>query len=481
MAALRPVSVYGLKVPPNGFRIEANPGLPAAFQITMAALDPTETTITTDGPPRATLKIVRNIFDVVDDEDEDDEDYDEDDIESIRRRLGLTEEDDEDESDEEMTNGGPSDPTAILNAIKKANAMDDDESDEELTNGVNGVSKGKARAIDLDDDDLSEDGMTEYVVCTLDPNQHYQQPINIVVGDNEECYFRVVGSHTIHLTGNFIVPPQEIDDSDNEEDEELDEDYLYGLENGLDGEDEDESEEDELDDLADPRIMEVDSEEEAPKLVKVEPTKKQKNKRAADEDEVEAPSKANSKKLKTNGGQAVAGAKAEVKPEEKKIDTKDSKKKDKKEAKKDVKKEAKKEETSPANGKKVQFAEKLEQGPTPSGGVQKGKRNVGGVTVEDKKAGTGPAAKKGDKVAMRYIGKLKDGKVFDSNKKGKPFDFKLGSGEVIKGWDVGVAGMSVGAERRITVPAKMAYGNQDMPGIPKGSELTFDLKLISIN
>ena len=67
-----------------------------------------------------------------------------------------------------------------------------------------------------------------------------------------------------------------------------------------------------------------------------------------------------------------------------------------------------------------------------------------------------------------------------ANKKGKPFSFKLGTGEVIKGWDIGVAGMSIGGERRITVPASLAYGSKSMPGIPSNSQLTFDMKLIEI-
>ena len=68
-----------------------------------------------------------------------------------------------------------------------------------------------------------------------------------------------------------------------------------------------------------------------------------------------------------------------------------------------------------------------------------------------------------------------------ANTKGEPFKFTLGKGQVIKGWDIGVAGMAVGGERRITVPAHLAYGKQKTGGIPPNSELTFDLKLISIN
>lgn len=67
-----------------------------------------------------------------------------------------------------------------------------------------------------------------------------------------------------------------------------------------------------------------------------------------------------------------------------------------------------------------------------------------------------------------------------ANKKGKPFTFYLGRGEVIKGWDIGVAGLAVGGERRIVVPAHLAYGDKASPTIPANSELTFDLKLIEI-
>lgn len=65
------------------------------------------------------------------------------------------------------------------------------------------------------------------------------------------------------------------------------------------------------------------------------------------------------------------------------------------------------------------------------------------------------------------------GKVFDQNTKGAPFSFKLGKGEVIKGWDEGIAGMQVGGERKLVIPAKLAYGKQGVEGIPPNSTLTF--------
>lgn len=152
---------------------------------------------------------------------------------------------------------------------------------------------------------------------------------------------------------------------------------------------------------------------------------------------------------------------------------------------------------TPESKKKVQFAKPIEQGPTnsqkdskktPEKSAEKkaaapvaaspAKKVVNGVTVEDKKAGTGPIAKNGAKLGMRYIGKLNNGKVFDSNTKGKPFTFRLGKGEVIKGWDVGLVGMQVGGERRITIPDAMAYGKKALPGIPANSTLTFDGKFL---
>lgn len=104
-----------------------------------------------------------------------------------------------------------------------------------------------------------------------------------------------------------------------------------------------------------------------------------------------------------------------------------------------------------------------------------------GLVIEDVKVGDGPAAKPGKRLGMRYIGKLTNGKQFDANTGGKPFSFVLGRGEVIAGWDQGLAGMAVGGERRLTIPAKLAYGNQKIPGIPANSTLKFDVKLVSIN
>lgn len=250
-------------------------------------------------------------------------------------------------------------------------------------------------------------------------------------------FFKVSGTHAIHLTGNYVIPDDhghnshhEVYDSDEEEDEDYD---LSPDEDELELEmDDDES--DDLDAIEDPRVTEVDSEEDIPKLVvktekkEVKIEKKGKNKRVADEldngetlDDLIAKSakpaeaatngepklsKKQLKKMKNNSGEAVT-TKAE-----------------------DAKKAEPSKDPAAKPDKKVQFAKNLEQGPTGSSDSKAkeetkvdskdhkmkavlGVKTIKGVKIDDKKLGDGPACKKGDRVGMRYIGKLTDGKVFD--------------------------------------------------------------------
>jgi len=299
----------------------------------------------------------------------------------------------------------------------------------------------------------------------------------------------VTGTHSIFLTGNYVETasagrPGMYDPDEDEEGYDYDPD-----ESELDEEDD---EEDELDDMEDPRITEIEDEEEAPKLIetanqkkKAVPAKVNQKKRPAEDEEVQTLdemitkesatngepklSKKQLKKMKKNDGTAAAVEKAEEKAAEA--------------------------PSSAKSDKKVSFAKNLEQGPTSGAAPAKdspaekekpkgtiGVKIVQGVTVDDKKLGTGPAAKSGDRVGMRYIGKLQsNNKVFDSNKKGKPFSFKLGAGQVIRGWDIGIQGMTVGGERRITIPANLAYGNKANADIPANSTLIFDVKMLEIN
>lgn len=279
------------------------------------------------------------------------------------------------------------------------------------------------------DDEDSEEEATA-IVCTLSPKHLFQQSLDLYCLPNEQVIISVEGPHKVSLTGYLVVHP--LNESDDEESEDE-------LPYDVDSEDEDE-----LDFSSNARIEELeDSEDEAE--VEQKPTKGKKLIKAAPKEENTKPSK----KRATEEPEASAEK---------------------------SKKQKKGEE------KKVAFSKELEQGPSSKEAKKASttKKLAGGVVIEDKKVGTGSVCKKGDKVSVRYIGKLQNGKSFDSNTSGKPFQFKLGAGQVIKGWDVGVAGMSVKGERRIVIPAPMAYGSQKLPGIPANSTLTFDVKLVGI-
>jgi peptidylprolyl isomerase len=102
--------------------------------------------------------------------------------------------------------------------------------------------------------------------------------------------------------------------------------------------------------------------------------------------------------------------------------------------------------------------------------------------VEDVKVGTGAEAKAGDSVSVHYVGTLPDGKEFDSSRKrGQPFTFPLGAGRVIRGWDLGVAGMKVGGVRKLVIPPEEAYGERGFPPvIPSNATLHFEVELVAI-
>lgn len=329
-------------------------------------------------------------------------------------------------------------------------AEEEEEEEEEKPKDKKSKSKSKSKKeesedeledeSDEDDEEGDEDDeFQEFVLATLSPKTQYQQSLDLVIAPEEEVQFIVTGSYRVSLTGNFVKHPFDTPDYDEEDSEEGEESY-------------DEDEDDYLtpDEDADLEELEEASDIEAKiqELVEKEQSKSKKNNKRKqpepeeEEEEQEAPA-----------------------PVE---ETKKAKK-------------AKKE-------KKVEFKKDLEEGPTPAKKEEKKEKKEkpktkvleGGIIIEDRVVGTGKACKKGSKVGMRYIGKLKNGKVFDKNTSGKPFVFNLGRGEVIKGWDIGVAGMAVGGERRIVIPAPYAYGKQALPGIPANSELTFDVKLVSL-
>ena len=118
--------------------------------------------------------------------------------------------------------------------------------------------------------------------------------------------------------------------------------------------------------------------------------------------------------------------------------------------------------------------------PTPVQG--EGTITATGLQYWDIKPGTGVTAVAGQKVEVQYTGWLTDGHKFDSSVgTGRNFAFMLGQGQVIKGWDEGVAGMKVGGKRQLKIPPQLAYGDRGFPGaIPAGSTLIFDVELMGV-
>ncbi|KAI0074369.1 hypothetical protein K474DRAFT_1665466 [Panus rudis PR-1116 ss-1] len=305
-----------------------------------------------------------------------------------------------------------------------------------------------------DDEEESEDEEKEpkaeavaTVLCSLTPGKIEQCTVDVVLEKDEEYLLESVGKNTVFITGNYIDQGEGNDDeSEFDYDPEEDDYDLRDVSSDVEVDPEDI---DELSDDAD-RFEEINDEEESAKDSKKRP-------RESDAMETDEPKLSKSekkklnKKLKAENGAAVpAGTTEEAKKE---------KKKEKKEEKKEEKKDKK---------EKKDVEKKVVELP-------------GGLKYVEHKVGEGREAKKGDKVSVRYVGKLQNGKIFDQNTKGKPFTFTLGAGEVIKGWDVGVAGMKIGGERALTVPPALGYGKQKQGPIPPNSTLTFEVKLLKIN
>jgi len=104
-----------------------------------------------------------------------------------------------------------------------------------------------------------------------------------------------------------------------------------------------------------------------------------------------------------------------------------------------------------------------------------------GLQYEEIEVGTGSMPQKGQTCVVHYHGTLLDGTVFDSSKeRGQPFEFPIGEGRVIKGWDEGVMSMRIGGKRKLIIPADLAYGARAMGAIPSNSTLVFEVELLDI-
>ncbi|GJJ06236.1 hypothetical protein Clacol_000426 [Clathrus columnatus] len=279
------------------------------------------------------------------------------------------------------------------------------------------------------------ENVKEVALCSLIPGSIEQATLDITFVEDDVVHFEVVGKNSIHLFGNYIdqdpmadMPPEDDYDEDDESVNLLDVSSDVEIDPAeLDGLDDSENDENRFEELPDDDAVAG-----------------KKHGREEDDTMDGDVSMTSAKKLKDQSGSAV--------------DTKSSKK----EKKKGKKEQAKGEE---ADSSPAKSADK--------GASKEMKELSGGLKIKDVKTGSGKQAKAGNVISMRYIGKFPGGKVFDSNTKGEPFKFRLGKGEVIKGWDQGVAGMKVGGERLIIVPPSLGYGNKKTGDIPANSTLHF--------
>ncbi|MFH1392327.1 MAG: FKBP-type peptidyl-prolyl cis-trans isomerase [bacterium] len=110
-------------------------------------------------------------------------------------------------------------------------------------------------------------------------------------------------------------------------------------------------------------------------------------------------------------------------------------------------------------------------------------QEVGGLTIEVLQEGAGQEAQNNDKLSVHYTGTLEDGTKFDSSlDRGAPFEFVLGQGQVIQGWDKGLLGMKIGEKRKLTIAPELAYGEQGAEElIPPNATLIFEVELLEIN
>ncbi|KAG7098685.1 hypothetical protein E1B28_000599 [Marasmius oreades] len=303
------------------------------------------------------------------------------------------------------------------------------------------VLKMTFERISIDEDDgndeegeeMKEKGASSAFVCSLVAGKTEQTVLDITLLEETEYIFEVVGKNTVYMIGNYIdqnanQPPYGESDigSDDEgaydlqevsSDVEMHPDDLDGMESDASG----------IEDVAEGAAK----------------TKK----RARESDVAEGKPASNVEKKNKKQKVEVARQNKEEKTEK----TEKAGKKDKK----DKKDQAEKAEATV-------------------------KELPGGLKIKDAKVGNGVGAKKGQKIEMRYIGKLADGKVFDSNTKGAPFKFRLGDGEVIRGWDEGLVGIKVGGERLLTIPPAMGYGKKGSGPIPGNATLTFEVKCVGV-
>ncbi|KAI4460073.1 fkbp-type peptidyl-prolyl cis-trans isomerase fkpa [Holotrichia oblita] len=319
------------------------------------------------------------------------------------------------------------------------------------------------------DESTSDDSPTQvicsyddrnYLLCTLEKGKTTQVALDLNYEVGDKISFATNGKAHVHLTG-YLLEEQFGLGEDGEEEEDVEEDDEAVVESAIGtkrqkkdspnspdlilGEDSEDSSSDEQDEL----IQETKKVMENGIASKKQKKKQEKAKETQQKSPVQQPKNEKQTRGKLKGDKTPA--------------------KNEKQEKTPVKGDK-----TPAKGESKKTPAKS---PKQEGGSPQKKTIEGGVIIEDVRVGNGPLAKPGKFVKVYYEGRFKNNnKMFDSTTKGPGFEFRLGRQEVIKGWDVGLAGMKVGGKRRIICPPNMAYGQKGSPPtIPPNSTLVLKL------
>jgi len=301
------------------------------------------------------------------------------------------------------------------------------------------AAQDKARSVvSVRIDEASE--KKSFAIASLKLDSHESHSVDLVFDAEEGITFSVSGKNPVHLSG-YLIPPQQGGEDFEFDDDEDDEDIASQDEDELEGEEGDED---------------------------------------ADEEAIQA--EVANQVAKRKGQAGENGAPAQKKPKQEPAKQEPAKQEPVKQEKPKAEQKAQPQQATPkTEGKKPQQQQQQQKSPAQAQQKDIATKTIDGIVCTTLKEGQGKEAKKGNRVFVKYIGKLtKNGKVFDRSTD-SAFNFNLGRGEVIKGWDLGVAGMKIGEKRKLVIPPQHGYGARGaLPEIPPNASLTFEVELVAV-
>lgn len=310
-----------------------------------------------------------------------------------------------------------------------------------------------------------------YLLCTLNKNLVWQVPLDLHFHKGTKVSFTCNGQANVHLTGYIIMEDDEHDSYFSEEQtdegksnkklakrkaqdsskDDIDTKRVRQLltesnfnDNYDDLEEESESDDDTDDSDIEDEVQEEQNQTDSEEDSEEDESNEYESSESSDEDDSEEEDEENERQKQKIRFQQPEKKNKQVQEKQQQQLTK----------KQDKQKLTNGKETKQVQQNKQQQKDKTVQ---PQTRQNKTKKREGGVIVEDKKIGNGPMAQFGKYISVHSVGRLQNGKKFSSHAEGDGIKFRLGKGEIIRGWDIGINGMRVGGQRRLTVPPNMGY------------------------